>query len=50
GSGNLAPGIAANVLIDFTPDSLGEYHDVLSVVTEAGTFEVGVSKRIWLFL
>lgn len=40
GSGNLAPGIGATVLIEFTPDSLGEYHDVLSVVTEAGTFEV----------
>lgn len=40
GSGDLAPGIRATVMIDFTPDSLGEYHDVLCVVTEAGTFEV----------
>lgn len=49
GSGDLAPGIAAKVSIDFTPDSLGEYHDKLSVVTEAGTFEVcEVSQRLVL--
>lgn len=40
GSGDLAPGVAARVLIDFAPDNLGEYRDVMSVVTEAGTFEV----------
>lgn len=40
GSGEIAPGVGAKVLVDFTPDSLGEYHDIISVVTEVGTFEV----------
>ncbi|CAM9399549.1 unnamed protein product, partial [Hapterophycus canaliculatus] len=40
GSGDLAPGVRARVLVDFVPDSLGEYHDVIAVVTEIGTFEV----------
>ena len=42
GSGELAPGVGAKVLVDFTPDSLGEYHDIISVVTEVGTFEVPI--------
>lgn len=42
GSGELAPGVGAKVLVDFTPDSVGEYHDIISVVTEAGTFEVPI--------
>eukprot|EP00903_Cladosiphon_okamuranus_P011029 g10416.t1 len=42
GSGELAPGVGAKVLVDFTPDSLGEYHDTISVVTEVGTFEVPI--------
>eukprot|EP00752_Nemacystus_decipiens_P011479 g10191.t1 len=42
GSGELAPGVGAKVLVDFTPDSLGEYHDLISVVTEVGTFEVPI--------
>lgn len=42
GSGDLAPGVGAKVLVDFTPDSLGEYHDIISVVTEIGTFEVPI--------
>lgn len=46
GSGDIAPGVGAKVLVDFTPDSLGEYHDVISVVTEVGTFEV----RRWSFI
>lgn len=40
GNGDIAPGVAAQVFIDFVPDALGEYHDTLHVVTEAGTFEV----------
>lgn len=40
GNGDIAPGMAAQIFIDFAPDTLGEYHDVLRVVTEAGTFEV----------
>lgn len=40
GSGTLAPGIGATIMVDFTPDSLGEYRDAISIVTEAGTFEV----------
>lgn len=41
GNGDIASGMAAQIFIDFAPDTLGEYHDVLRVVTEAGTFEVG---------
>ncbi|CAM9600632.1 unnamed protein product, partial [Ectocarpus fasciculatus] len=42
GSGEIAPGVRATVLVDFVPDSLGEYHDAISVVTEIGTFEVPI--------
>ncbi|CBJ28265.1 conserved unknown protein [Ectocarpus siliculosus] len=42
GTGEIAPGVRATVLVDFVPDSLGEYHDVISVVTEIGTFEVPI--------
>ncbi|CAM9959574.1 unnamed protein product, partial [Discosporangium mesarthrocarpum] len=40
GKGDLAPGMGARVLVDFLPDSLGDYEDALTVATQAGSFKV----------
>ena len=43
GSSAIAPGMVARALLDFLPATMRDYHDVLRVVTEAGTFEVCIT-------
>ena len=43
--GQIAPGMTAAALIRFSPDSFGDYDDVLRVETEAGMLEVPLRGR-----
>ena len=43
--GQVAPGMTAAALIRFSPDSFGDYDDVLRVETEAGMIEVPLRGR-----
>ena len=43
--GTLAPGMAARCLIRFAPDSLGDYEDGVTLLTEAGKFAVAVEAK-----
>ncbi|KAG5176856.1 hypothetical protein JKP88DRAFT_350967 [Tribonema minus] len=45
GSGLLAPGMAARVLVDFAPDSLGRYDSKLAVLSESGALSVPIRAR-----
>jgi len=42
-TGQMAPGMAAKITIKFTPDSLGNYEDVVTAICEGGRFQV----KIW---
>ena len=40
--GMVAPGMYVSTTVSFTPDSLGDYHDIIRVETESGSYNVPV--------
>jgi hypothetical protein len=44
-AGVVAPGMAARALVRFKPNSLGDFDDTLTVLTEGGQFSVDVRGR-----
>ncbi len=45
GLSTVAPGMAASIVVRFTPDALSDFADALTVVTEQGSTEVPVRAR-----